>query len=158
MEPLLVKITAAIYLLAAASYFYFVFRKDSSSRLSALALTAGFALHTAALTNRFVSEGFAAVALIGEALLFKSWLMVALYLSFQLKYRLTVLGGIVAPVASLMSLAAFAFGAASGEIPPGLRILLAAGSCYLGVSRQRGVRLSVRRELDLSASGAPPQT
>jgi len=120
MEPLLVKITAAIYLLAAASYFYFVFRKDSSSRLSALALTAGFALHTTALTNRFVSEGFAAVALIGEALLFKSWLMVGLYLLFQLKYRLTVLGGIVAPLACLMCLAAFAFGTTGGEIPPGL--------------------------------------
>jgi len=121
MEPLLVKITAAIYLLAAASYFYFVFRKDSSSRLSALTLTAGFTLHTVALTSRFVSEGFAAVALIGEALLFKSWLMVGLYLLFQLKYRLTVLGGIVAPLACLMCLAAFAFGTTGGEIPPGLQ-------------------------------------
>jgi len=120
MEALLVKLTAAIYLIAAASYFYFVFRKDTASKLPALALLTGFLLHTAVLTTRFLNEGFAAVALMGEALLFKGWLMVGLYLAIQLKYRLTVLGGIVAPLAFLMCLAAFAFGRSEGEIPPGL--------------------------------------
>jgi cytochrome c-type biogenesis protein CcsB len=47
--------------------------------------------------------------------------MVAGYLLIQLKYRLTVLGGIVAPLAFLMCLAAFAFGSASTEIPSGLK-------------------------------------
>lgn len=120
MEGLLVKLTAAIYLIAAGSYFYFVFRKDTASRFPALALLIGFVLHTGALTARFIDEGFAAVALMGEALLFKSWLMVGLYLLIQLKYRLTVLGGIIAPLAFLMCLAAFAFGRTEGEIPPGL--------------------------------------
>ena len=120
MEALLVKLTAAIYFIAAASYFYFVFRKDAASRLPALALSTGFLLHTVVLTARFLNEGFAAVALMGEALLFKGWLMVGLYLAIQLKYRLTVLGGIVAPLAFLMCLAAFAFGRSEGEIPPGL--------------------------------------
>jgi ABC-type uncharacterized transport system permease subunit len=120
MESTFIKLTAVIYLFAAASYFYFVFRKDTVSRLPSFALASGFIFHTAALLVRFVNEGFAAVALIGEALLFKSWLMVGVYLLIQVKYRLTVLGGIVAPLAFLMCLAAMAFGKSGAEIPPGL--------------------------------------
>jgi cytochrome c-type biogenesis protein CcsB len=121
MEALLAKLTAVIYLMAAVGYFYFVFRKDEASRLPALTLLIGFLSHTVVLTARFLNEGFAAVALMGEALLFKSWMMVGLYLLIQLRYRLTVLGGIVAPLAFLMCLAAFAFGRGEGEIPPGLQ-------------------------------------
>ncbi len=99
MEATLVKLTAVIYLLSAASYFYFVFRKDTASKVPSLALASGLVFHTAALLVRFANEGFSAVALMGEALLFKSWLMVGVYLLIQLKYRLTVLGGIVAPLA-----------------------------------------------------------
>jgi cytochrome c-type biogenesis protein CcsB len=120
MEALLVKLTASIYLVAAGGYFYFVFRRDAASPLPALALLGGFLLHTIALGGQFLSEGFAAVAFMGEALLFKSWLLVGLYLLIQLKFRLTVLGGIVAPLAFLMCLAVFAFGRGGGEIPPGL--------------------------------------
>jgi cytochrome c-type biogenesis protein CcsB len=47
--------------------------------------------------------------------------MVAGYLLVQLKYRLTVLGSIIAPLAFLMTLAAFAFGADAGDLPPGLQ-------------------------------------
>jgi hypothetical protein len=80
MEATLVKFTALVYLLAVGSFFYFLFRKDSFAKLPSLLLLAGFLLHTLALTVRFLNEGFAAVALMGEALLFKSWLMVGVYL------------------------------------------------------------------------------
>lgn len=121
METTLVKFTALMYLFAAASFLYFVFRKDSAAKLPSLLLLGGFLSHTLALGARFMNEGFAAVALIGEALLFKSWLLVGVYLLVQLKYRLTVLGGIIAPLALLMTLAALAFGASAGDIPPGLK-------------------------------------
>lgn len=121
METTLVKFTALMYLFAAASFLYFVFRKDSAAKLPSLLLLGGFLSHTLALGVRFMNEGFAAVALIGEALLFKSWLLVGVYLLVQLKYRLTVLGGIIAPLALLMTLAALAFGTSAGDIPPGLK-------------------------------------
>ncbi len=44
MEVTLVKLTAAIYLLTAASYFYFVFRKDTASKLPALGAGERFGL------------------------------------------------------------------------------------------------------------------
>jgi len=120
MEALLIKLTAIMYFIAAVSFFYFVFRKDAATKLPALALLGGFLLHSIALAARFHSEGFAAVALMGEALLFKSWLMVGLYLLIQIKYPLTVVGGIIAPLALLMCLAALAFGRSVGKVPPSL--------------------------------------
>src|SRR5262249_56217234 len=39
----------------------------------------------------------------------------------QLKYRLGILGSIIAPLAFLMTLAAFAFGTGDAELPPGLK-------------------------------------
>ncbi|HWO41529.1 MAG TPA: cytochrome c biogenesis protein CcsA, partial [Candidatus Eisenbacteria bacterium] len=53
--------------------------------------------------------------------LFKSWLMVAGYLLIQLRYRVAVLGCIVAPLAFLMTLPATASGMGSAGLPPGLK-------------------------------------
>jgi len=119
MDAVLFTLTAAAYLIAAGSFFVYLFRGDATSRVPTAVLLFGFVLHTAALTSRVFQQGFAAVAVMGEALLFHSWLMVGIYLLMQLKYRLTVLGGIISPLAFLMTLAAFAVGSGSGEIPPG---------------------------------------
>src|SRR5258707_546014 len=95
MEAILIKLTAVFYLIAAVRYCYFIFKKDTTAKLPSVTFLLGFALNTVALAASFNNEGFSAVALLGEALIFKSWLMVGLYLLIQLKYRLTVLGGIV---------------------------------------------------------------
>jgi cytochrome c-type biogenesis protein CcsB len=121
MEINLLKATAVLYLLATASFIFYVVIRDTASRLPTLILLAGFLLHTAALAFRFHQEGYPAIIQFYEALTFKSWLIIALYLIIQIKYRLAVLGAIVAPVVSLMILAAFAFGAANSELPPGLK-------------------------------------
>jgi cytochrome c-type biogenesis protein CcsB len=121
MDALLLTSTAAAYLIATAIFFVYLFRGDAASRLPTTVLLFGFVVHTVALSSRFFQEGFAAVAVMGKALLFHGWLMVGIYLLMQLKYRLTVLGGIVSPLAFLMTLAAFAVGGGSAEIPPGFR-------------------------------------
>jgi len=121
MDIILLKATAVLYLLATASFVFYVLVRNTASRLPTLVLLAGFLLHTSALSVHFLQEGYPAVTQFHQALTFKSWLIVALYLVIQIKYRLPVLGAIVTPVAFLMTLAAFAFGAASGELPPGLK-------------------------------------
>ncbi len=118
---LLLKATALLYLLATASFVFYVLVRNTASRLPTLVLLAGFVLHTSALGIHFLQEGYPAITQFYEAITFKSWLIVALYLVIQIKYRLTVLGAIVAPVVTLMTLAAFAFGSANGELPPGLK-------------------------------------
>ncbi len=99
MDITLLKLTAILYLLASASFVLYVFFvRDSVSNLSPIILFSGFVLHTAALG-----------------------LLVAGYLLMQIKYRLAILGAIIAPLAFLMTLAAFAFGTGGGELPPDLK-------------------------------------
>ena len=118
MDVTLLKVTAVLYLLASASFIVYIFLvRDFVSSLSPIILFAGFAVHTAALGIHFLQTGYPGVAQFREALSFYAWLLVAGYLLIQLKYRLAILGAIIAPLAFLMTLAAFAFGTGGGELP-----------------------------------------
>jgi cytochrome c-type biogenesis protein CcsB len=122
MDITLLKLTAILYLLASASFVLSVFFvRDSVSNLSPIILFSGFVLHTAALGVHFLQTGYPGVADFREALSFYTWLLVAGYLLMQIKYRLAILGAIIAPLAFLMTLAAFAFGTGGGELPPDLK-------------------------------------
>ena len=110
MDALLIKLTAVAYLIAAGSFFLYLFRGAAATRVPTVLLLFGFVVHSLGVTILFFREGFATVAVMGDALLFNSWLMVGVYLLIQLRYRLTVLGGIIAPLAFLMTFAASAVG------------------------------------------------
>ena len=122
MDLILLKATAFAYLFATGSFIlYLILLRDSLSRLSLALLLAGFVVHTSAIGIVFFQTGYPAVAQLQEALSFYSWLMVGVYLLVQLKYRITVLGSIIAPLAFLMCFSAFAFGSGSAELPPELK-------------------------------------
>jgi cytochrome c-type biogenesis protein CcsB len=122
MDVTLLKLTAVVYLLATASFiFYVFFLRDFVSRLSPIILFFGFVVQSAALGAHFFQAGYPNLTQFREALSLYSWLMVAGYLLVQFKYRLTILGSIIAPLAFLMTLAAFAFGTGNEELPPGLK-------------------------------------
>lgn len=121
MNALPLKFTALAYLIAAGSFFLYLFRGDTAARLPTVLLLAGFVIHSFALLTRFFQEGFAGVAVTNYALLFYGWLMVGSYLLVQLKYRLTMLGGIIAPLAFLITFSSFAVGRGGGDIPPALQ-------------------------------------
>ena len=78
MDAILIKLIPIAYLVAAGSFFLYLFRGDTTTRLPAALLLSGFVVHSFALTTLFFQEGFAAVAVIGDALLFNSWLMVGI--------------------------------------------------------------------------------
>ena len=120
-------------------------------------LLGGFLIHSVALASLFFREGFATVAVMGDALLFNSWLMVGIYLLIQLKYPLAVLGGIVAPLAFLMTFRRVRRRRRRRRNSAGIANFLAAAARDPGVSRQRRVCSGVRRERDLSAARAPSQ-
>lgn len=121
MDALLFTVTAVAYLIAAGSFFLHLFRGKTGARLPTILLFVGFFFHSCALASGFLREGFAAVAVMGNALLFYGWLMVAIYLLVQLRYRLAILGGIIAPLAFLMTLSPLAIGRNADEIPPALQ-------------------------------------
>jgi cytochrome c-type biogenesis protein CcsB len=122
MDVILLKFTAVFYLLATASFIVYVLLvRESVSKLSPLILAVGFLLHTAAIGVHFFQTGYPNVTQFREALSLYSWLMVAGFLVVQFNYRLTILGSIIAPLAFMVTLAAFAFGAGPEELPAGLK-------------------------------------
>jgi cytochrome c-type biogenesis protein CcsB len=122
MDVTLLKVTAILYLLASASFVVYIFLvRESISGLSPIILLTGFVVHTIALGVHFMQTGYPGVAQFREALSFYAWLLVAGYLLIQLKYRVAILGAIIAPLAFLMTLAAFAFGTGGDELPPALK-------------------------------------
>jgi len=122
MDVALLKGTASLYLIATGTFIiYVLLLKDFLSRAAPLILLAGFLLHTVALALQISQNGFPAVTELHEALSVYGWVIVGVYLLVQLKYRLTILGCFVAPLAFLMTLAGIAFGAGGGELPPGLK-------------------------------------
>lgn len=121
MDAIFLKLTAFAYLIAAASFFLYLLRGETASRLPTTLLLFGFVVHSLALVGRFFQDGFAGIAVMGHALLFYGWLMIGIYLLIQLKYRLTILGGIIAPLAFLMTVSLFAVSRSADEIPPGLQ-------------------------------------
>jgi cytochrome c-type biogenesis protein CcsB len=121
MDGILLKLTAFAYLVAAGSFFLFLFRGETAARWPTALLLSGFLVHSLMLISRFFQEGFAGVAMMGYALLFYGWLMVGIYLLIQLKYRLAILGGIIAPLAFLITMSSYAAGRVADEIPPGLQ-------------------------------------
>jgi cytochrome c-type biogenesis protein CcsB len=122
MDVILLKLTALFYLLATGSFIFYVFLiRESVSKLSLVILAGGFLLHTAAIGVHFLQTGYPNITQYREALSLYSWLMVAGFLVVQFKYRLTILGSIIAPLAFMMTLGEFAFGVGREELPVGLK-------------------------------------
>lgn len=122
MDVILLKVSALIYLAAAVAFIsHTFFARDASAKLALYLLLSGLLVKTAALGVHFLHTGYPGLAEFREALSFYTWLLVAGFLLVQAKYRITILGCIVAPLAFLMTLAAFAFGSSGGELPPELR-------------------------------------
>src|SRR3989304_5467346 len=122
MDVTILKIAALFYLLAGVSFaLYVFFQRDIVSKLSPLIVACGFAAHTLALGVHFFQTGYPNVTQFRAAPSLYRWWMVAAYLVVQFKYRLSVLGSIIAPLAFLMTLAAFAFGTGSEALPPELK-------------------------------------
>jgi len=123
MDVTLLQIAALFYLLSAGAFVvYLVLLRPFLSRLAPLLLLGGFIAHAAALGFHFLQPaGYPAATHFREALALYSWVMVAVYLLVQLKYRLNILGSFIAPLAFLMSLGAFASGAGIAELPRALK-------------------------------------
>jgi len=122
MEAFLLKSTAVLYLIGTGSFIlYLILPRKVTAQASLLVFICGYLLHTLAVGMVSMREGFPAVTQTREALLLYSWLLAGVYLLAQMKYRLTVLGSIIAPLSFLMCFSAFAFGSPSGELPPALK-------------------------------------
>jgi cytochrome c-type biogenesis protein CcsB len=122
MEIALLRAAATLYLLSAAAFAVQLLTGRERARRAAWVLIAiAFFAHGVSIVARSVAGGYIAVTTNSEALSFFAWLVVALYLGVQLRYRLPAVGAMVAPLAALATLGALAFDAGVRDLPPNLR-------------------------------------
>jgi cytochrome c-type biogenesis protein CcsB len=103
----LVLFSIVFYLLSTVGYFGFLFlQKDRWQKLGYYALLVGFVIHTAAIATAFVQSGHMPVGNLHQTLSFAAWAVAGVFLAFQFKYRLKVLGVYAAPfIAFIMAIA-----------------------------------------------------
>ncbi len=104
------------YLLATSTLVAHVITANDPIRRGAHALLmAAFVLHGGHLVLSAITVGYEAVATLQNELSFIAWIMVGLYLVLAMRVNVTVVGGLVTPLAFLFTLSSYAFGVATPE-------------------------------------------
>lgn len=102
---LLFKATLLAYLAATVAYLAgIISRRKGAETAGRWLMRGGFVLHCATLTARYLAAGYAPVTNLHESLSFFAWSTVGIFLLFDLRYRLAVLGAFLSPLALLIML------------------------------------------------------
>ena len=124
MHIFLLKATTAFYLVGSFLYLYFVFTlNERGARLGRMFLLVGVILHGIAFGARYFAAGYTPVTSLFESLTFFAFAIVGVFLGFELRYNLRVLGAFVAPLA-------FAFSIFAAFLPGEVRTLAPALNSY----------------------------
>ncbi|MFA5515925.1 MAG: c-type cytochrome biogenesis protein CcsB [Desulfuromonadales bacterium] len=122
IDILLFKVTLLVYLVATALYLVDVItRRDRAGKFARWLLWGGFALHCVGLTVRYIQAGHPPVTNLHEALSFFALSIVGIFLLFDLRYRLAVLGAFVCPLALALMLLGSAVPKSTQQIGPALQ-------------------------------------
>ncbi len=106
-------------LLATGGFVVYIVKQEKwVFRCSYWILVAGFVCHTIFLGYRYYSLGTAPVLDLKSALGFFSWSIICVYLIFQIKFRLMVLGSFVAPLAAFLMIISSAMPWVEGSVKP----------------------------------------
>ncbi len=164
MQTVLLKATTFFYLAGALLYLYFTFAlNERSARLGRMFLLIGVILHGAGFAGRYVVAGYTPVTSLFESLSFFAFAIVGVFLAFELRYNLRVLGAFVAPLAFAFSAFAAFLPGAVRTLPPALNsfwlpvhvMLLFFGNAVFAVAFGAGIMyLLMERELKTKKMGA----
>ena len=123
-------------LLATGGFVVYVVKQEKwVFRCSYWILVAGFICHTIFLGYRYYSLGTAPVLDLKSALGFFSWSIICVYLIFQIKFRLMVLGSFVAPLAAFLMIISSAMPWVEGPVKPvfkSLWLTVHVGTVFIG--------------------------
>jgi cytochrome c-type biogenesis protein CcsB len=102
---LLFRMTLLIYLAATVAYLAgIISRRKGAETAGRWLMRGGFVLHCATLSARYLAAGYTPVTNLHESLSFFAWSIVGIFLLFDLRYRLAVLGAFLSPLALLLML------------------------------------------------------
>lgn len=123
-------------LLATGGFVVYIVKQEKwVFRCSYWILVAGFVCHTIFLSYRYYSLGTAPVLDLKSALGFFSWSIIFVYLIFQIKFRLMVLGSFVAPLAAFLMIISSAMPWVEGPVKPvfkSLWLTVHVGTVFIG--------------------------
>ncbi|TET88106.1 MAG: c-type cytochrome biogenesis protein CcsB [Desulfobacteraceae bacterium] len=123
-------------LLATGGFVVYIVKQEKwVFRCSYWILVAGFVCHTIFLGYRYYSLGTAPVLDLKSALGFFSWSIICVYLIFQVKFRLMVLGSFVAPLAAFLMIISYAMPWVEGPVKPvfkSLWLTVHVGTVFIG--------------------------
>lgn len=101
-------ISIFFYLLSTAGYSGYLFlQRERLQKFGYWALLLGFAVHSAVIAAAFFKEGHMPVGNLHQTLSFAGWAVAGVFLLFQFKYRLKVLGVYAAPFITLIMAVAY---------------------------------------------------
>ena len=124
MHTALLKITALFYLAGSIAYVYFIFKlEERAAKVGRMLLMIGVILHGVGFVSRYFAAGYTPITSLFESLTFSAFAIVGVFLAFELRYNLRVLGAFVAPLA-------FAFSVFAAFLPGEVRTLAPALNSY----------------------------
>ena len=122
MAFVLSKVSLFLILLSSGGFIIYIIRQEKNVfRWSYRILFAGFIFHTLYLAHQYYLVGTAPVISLKDTLCFFSWCIIGVYLIFQLKFGLMVLGSFVAPLAAVLMIISSAIPGMEVVIKPVLR-------------------------------------
>jgi cytochrome c-type biogenesis protein CcsB len=97
------KLTLAVYVLATGAYVVHLVKPgDKTGMAGRWLVCTGFTLHLASTLMRAISAGYTPITNLHEAFSFFALSIVGVFIFFERRYRLAILGSFVVPVALLM--------------------------------------------------------
>jgi ABC-type transport system involved in cytochrome c biogenesis permease subunit len=136
MDSILSIIALFLILLSTGGFIVYIIKKSRSVfRCSYWVLFSAFIFQTLFLVHRYIALGTVPVVTLKLALAFFAWSIVGVYLLFQARYRLMVLGTFVAPVAAFFMILSSLLPKAPDTVPILLKsiwLLLHAITMFLG--------------------------
>ena len=122
MSQIFFNVTIALYSCATLAYLAYLVRTTPAVATWAHRLViSGFAAHLLSTIHRFNSAGHLPITNMHESLSFFSLAIVGAFIFFERRYRVTILGSFVLPLALLMIVASSAFPSAISGLNPALR-------------------------------------
>jgi cytochrome c-type biogenesis protein CcsB len=122
MNALLFYATLGIYFIATVAYLAYLLKpQEKLGRAAYLLISGGFVIHCAFTAARYFEAGHTPITNLHESLSFFSLAVIAVFIAFERKYRVFILGSFVTPLAFLLMLASSIYPAAIPLLPPALK-------------------------------------
>jgi cytochrome c-type biogenesis protein CcsB len=122
MNALFFYLTLGLYFLATAAYLGYLLKPQQTlGRAAQWLISSGFVIHCIFTLVRYVEAGHTPITNLHESLSFFSLAIVGVFIAFERKYHVFILGSFVTPLALLLMIASSIYPATIPLLPPALK-------------------------------------